>query len=123
MPRTSLVVLLVEDEVLIRMCVGEALVDAGFVVIEAGHAHEAIAILERDHDTVRVVFTDEQMPGTVDGVALAHHTRRHWPWIGLLVASAQSRLALGALPAGSRFLEKPYHLDHAVQHVRQLVAC
>ena len=86
-------------------------------------AHEAIAILERGNDTVGVVFTDVQMPGTLDGVALAHHTRRHWPWIGLLVASAQPRPAPGTLPAGSRFLAKPYRLDLAVQHVRELAAC
>ena len=120
-PQTPVVVLLVEDELLIRLCAGEALADAGFAVIEAGHAHEAIAILEREHDTVGVVFTDVQMPGTLDGVALAHHTRRHWPWIGLLIASAQPRPALGALPEGSRFLGKPYGLAHAIQHVRQLV--
>jgi len=122
-PRASLVVLLVEDEALIRMCAGEALADAGFTVTEAGHAHEAIEILERDHDAIRVVFTDVQMPGTVNGVGLAHHVRHHWPRIGLLIVSAQPRPALGELPAGARFLGKPYKLDHAVRHVRQLVTC
>jgi hypothetical protein len=61
------------------------------------------------------------MPGTMDGVDLAHHVRRHWPHIGLVAASGRHKLERRRLPAGSRFVAKPYDLDDVVGHVRDLV--
>ena len=113
----KLCVLIVEDELLIRMGTGSTLEDAGFTVIEAGDAEEAIGILEQQAEVISVVFTDVQMPGLMDGVALAHHTRQHWPWIGLLIVSAKAVHTLGELPLGCRFLSKPYDPEHVVRHV------
>lgn len=115
-------VIVVEDEIMIRLPVVSALEATDFEVIEAGHAGEALAILEREAVRVHVVFTDVHMPGPMDGLVLAHHVRRHWPSIGLLVASGRGNVDAGAMPEGSRFIPKPYHLDHVVHHIRELRA-
>jgi DNA-binding NtrC family response regulator len=115
-------VIVVEDEIMIRLPVVSALEAADFEAIEAGHAGEALAILEREAVRVHVIFTDVHMPGPMDGLVLAHHVRRHWPSIGLLVASGRGNVDAGAMPEGSRFIPKPYHLDHVVHHIRELRA-
>jgi CheY-like chemotaxis protein len=114
------VVVVAEDDPLIRVVLADLLTDEGFEVLEAGHAADAIAIMEYQAKCVDVLFTDVQMPGDMDGVALSHHVKTHWPWIGLLVTSAHARLTEEDLPAGSRFLPKPYQDRHVVQHVREL---
>jgi DNA-binding NtrC family response regulator len=120
-PPRVIVVIVVEDEIMIRLPVVSALEAADFEVIEADHAGEALAILEREAVRIHVVLTDVHMPGPMDGLVLAHHVRRHWPSIGLLVASGRGDVDAGAMPEGSRFILKPYHLDHLVQqHIREL---
>ena len=121
-PPGVVVVIVVEDEILIRLTVVTALEAADFEVIEAGHAGEALAILEREAVRVHVAFTDVHMPGLMNGLMLAHHVRRHWPRIGLLVTSGRDIVDAGAMPEGSRFLQKPYRLDHVVHHVRELTS-
>lgn len=100
-------VLIVEDESLIRLCAVEAVEDAGFEVIEAANADEAIRILESRSD-VRVVFTDLHMPGSMDGLKLAHAVRSRWPPIKIIVTSGRETVAEQDLPAGGRFFAKPY---------------
>ena len=116
----SIVVLVAEDEPLIRVVAIEALSDAGFVAVEARHAEHALCILEARRNRVHVLFTDVHMPGVMDGLQLARHTRRHWPWIAVLVASGYARPEPHEIPAGGRFLAKPYSLDAMVGHVREL---
>ena len=112
-------VLLAEDELLIRVASALALRDEGFEVLEAEHAGTALAILEARARSVHVLCTDVHMPGSMDGVELAHHTSRTWPWIALLVVSA--RALDRALPRNSRFLPKPYEHEHIIGHIRQLL--
>src|SRR6204780_2480182 len=100
-------VLIVEDESLIRLCVVEAVEDAGFEVIEAANADEAIRILESRSD-VRVVFTDLHMPGSMDGLKLPHAVGNRWPPIKIIVPSGRETVAERDLPAGGRFFAKPY---------------
>jgi two-component system, response regulator PdtaR len=114
------VVIVVEDEALIRMAAVYALEDAEFAVLEAGNADEAIEILTHEAASIHVVFTDVRMPGTMDGIQLAHHVRQHWPHIGLIAASGHARRMAGRLPHGSRFVAKPYDLDDVVSHARDL---
>jgi len=114
------VVIVVEDEALIRMSAVYALEDADFSVLEASTADEAIEILEHEADSIHVVFTDVRMPGSMDGVELAHHIRRHRPHIGLIAASGHARRLADRLPHGSRFVVKPYDIDEVVEHVRDL---
>lgn len=100
-------ILIVEDEPLVRLCAVEVLEDAGYQVIEAASADEAIAILESRRD-IRVIFTDIHMPGSMDGLKLAHAVRHRWPPIKIIVTSGREKIASEDLPEGGRFFAKPY---------------
>lgn len=80
------VVLVVDDELLARIAIVGEIEDAGFEVLEAGNADEAVRILESRKD-VRIVFTDIQMPGSMDGIRLARAIRDRWPPIELMLTS------------------------------------
>lgn len=105
--RKTPAVLIVEDEPLVRLSAVETVESAGFEVIEAANADEAIRILESRSD-IRVVFTDLHMPGSMDGLKLAHAVRNRWPPIKIIVTSGRETLAEQDLPAGGRFFAKPY---------------
>jgi CheY-like chemotaxis protein len=107
------VVLVVEDDALIRMHASEMIRDLGFETVEAANADEAISLLEGCSD-ITVVFTDIQMPGSMDGLRLVAVVRDRWPPVALLVASGQLHPPASALPAGVRFLSKPY-LSHQLK--------
>ena len=113
------VVLVVEDEVLLRMNAAETIGDAGFEVVEAANADEAIAVLEARPD-IHVVFTDIQMPGSMDGLKLARFVRGRWPPIKIVATSGFVRVKEGDLPEGSRFLAKPYRPAHVVATLQEL---
>jgi CheY-like chemotaxis protein len=102
------VVLIVEDEPLVRVGACNMIEDAGFEVIEAASADEAIRILESRSD-IRVVFTDVHMPGTMDGLRLAHAVRGRWPPIKIIVTSGREVLTQHDLPESGRFFAKPYN--------------
>ena len=112
MSQWKAIVLVVEDDPLIRMCAVDLISDAGFETLEAGSADEAIRILESRHD-VHLVFTDVEMPGTMDGVKLAHYIRNRWPPVKLIVASGRTIIDEAHLPEGTRFFAKPY-MDRAI---------
>jgi len=101
------VVLVVEDDFLLRMDAANIIKDAGFDVLEASNADEAIAILESRND-VAVVFTDIQMTGSMDGLKLARAVRGRWPPIKIVTTSGQCVVEATDLPEGGRFLPKPY---------------
>jgi two-component system, response regulator PdtaR len=101
------VVLVVEDSALIRMSAVDLVLSAGYEALEAGDADEAIRILET-RDDIDLVFTDVQMPGTMDGIKLSHYIRDRWPPVKLIVASGAAIVEESMLPAGSRFFPKPY---------------
>lgn len=115
------VVLIVEDDFLLRIDAAEMIKAAGFEAIEAANADQAIQVLEARYD-ITVVFTDIQMPGSMDGLALAHHTARNWPKIALLITSARPRPDQERFPKKSRFLAKPYRHHHVIRHIRELAA-
>ena len=106
------VVLVVEDHPLIRLAGLEIVASAGFEGIGAANADEAIQILEARTD-IHLVFTDIEMPGTMDGLKLAHYIRDRWPPIQLMVASGRAIVEESQLPAGTRFFSKPYS-DHTI---------
>ena len=95
------VVLLVEDELLLRMDATAMVAEAGFEVVEAGDADEAIAILESRRD-IGIVFTDIQMPGSMDGLKLAHAIRGRWPPIRIVATSGLVDVGEKDLPEGGR---------------------
>ncbi len=102
------VVLVVEDDPLIRMGAVDLVTAAGYEALEARDADAAIAILEMRTD-IDLVFTDVQMPGTMDGIKLAHYIRERWPPVRIMVASGAAILAESDLPIGSLFFSKPYN--------------
>jgi CheY-like chemotaxis protein len=101
------VVLVVEDEPLLRWNTAAVIEEAGYEVVEAADATEAISILEARLD-IRIVFTDVQMPGSMDGLRLAHLISTRWPPIRIIATSGQLRLRADDLPRGGRYLAKPY---------------
>jgi two-component system, response regulator PdtaR len=101
------VVLAVEDEPLILMLAIDMIRDAGFEPVWASNAVEAIRILE-SRDDIRIVFTDINMPGSMDGIKLAQAVRGRWPPIRIIVTSGFSGGELTLLPEGSQFIPKPY---------------
>jgi CheY-like chemotaxis protein len=103
-------VLLVEDEPLIRMHGMDILEDAGFRVLEAADADEAIAILEGD-EAIHLLFSDVDMPGTMDGLQLVQLVHERWPDIGLLVTSGNHRLLDSDVPGSGRFFRKPWTIN------------
>ncbi len=113
-----LVVLVVEDEFLVRQCAVDMINEAGFEAIEAANADEAIDILECRSD-IRIVFTDIHMPGSIDGLKLAHAVRDRWPPIKLIVTSGHMNLPESALPAGGRFFSKPYQLSEIARALHE----
>src|ERR1700679_1354767 len=121
MARLSPVILIVEDEFLLRMDSAEVIENAGFEVIQAGNADEAIAILEARPD-IHVVFTEIQMPGSMDGLKLARFVRDRWPPIKIVATSGHVPVEDDDLPDGSVFLPKPYRGAHVVATLREMTS-
>ena len=119
MPKVKPVVLVVEDEFLLRMDSVEILEDEGFEVIPAANADESIAILSARSD-IRLVFTDIQMPGSMDGLKLARFVRNRWPPIKIVATSGHVPAGADDLPTGSVFLPKPYSGAELVSTLRDL---
>jgi CheY-like chemotaxis protein len=101
------VILVVEDHAIIRMAAVELVTAAGFEALEANSADEAIRILESRPD-IHLVFTDVNMPGTMDGLKLAHYISYRWPPVKLIIASGKMLVEQKHLPKGARFFHKPY---------------
>jgi CheY-like chemotaxis protein len=114
------VVLIVEDEFLLRVDAADMIAAAGFEVVEAGNADEAIEILEARRD-ISVVFTDIQMPGSMDGLKLARAVRGRWPPIKIVTTSGHSNVREADLPDGGRFLRKPYNPMQVAGVLRELI--
>ena len=115
-------IVIAEDDCIIRMLVVDLLLDAGFKVIEALHAKDALDILEVQFQDIHMLFTDIHMPGQMNGLALAHHVKNHWPKIALLVTSGGHWPRRTDLPEGSRFLLKPYNFRQLINHIQNLIA-
>jgi CheY-like chemotaxis protein len=115
------VILVVDDEMIIRWGAVKMAEDAGFEVLEAANADEAIEILE-SRDDIRVVFTDIHMPGSMDGLKLANAVRDRWPPIEIIVTSGRERPTEEDLPERGRFLPKPYSSASISATLRELTS-
>ena len=100
------IVLVVEDDLILRMRAIDMVDDAGYGSVEAVDADEALAILQSRSD-IALLFTDIQMPGSMDGLELAHAVRERWPLIKIIIVSGQLKLSSSQLPRDSRFFGKP----------------
>ena len=112
-------ILIVEDDPIIRWSGAETLEDAGFEVLEAANADEALLLLE-SHGAVSVLFTDVDMPGKIDGLELARITANRWPFIHIIVASGQTHAR--RMPGHGRFVPKPYLPEQIVRDIDSLLA-
>lgn len=119
MGHTKPSVLVVEDETLVRMAIIDRLEEEGFLALEAANANEALAILMVNLD-IRLVFTDVDMPGSMDGLKLAAAVRDRWPPIKIVVTSGHRRVNLEDIPAEAEFVSKPYNADRLVAAFRRL---
>lgn len=117
---TRTVVLIVEDEILVRMDAIEVVEAGGFEAVEANNADEAIAILEQRNDIV-LIFTDIDMPGSMDGLKLAHFVKGRWPPIKIIATSGHARITAKDLPQGSRFMSKPYKATEIADAIHELI--
>ena len=118
---TRQVVLIVEDEALVRITATDMVEEAGFEVLEATNADEAILLLEARRD-ITVVFTDIEMPGSMDGLRLAQAVRGRWPPIKIIATSGRYVVRDGDLPSGGVFLKKPYSPAQISSALRDLTA-
>ncbi|MEH3103483.1 MAG: response regulator [Sphingomonas phyllosphaerae] len=116
----SATVLIVEDEVFVRMIGADALEEAGYSVIEAACADEALAVLE-GADDVEVLFTDIRMPGSMDGLKLAEVVHKRWPAIRILLTSGDMRPTGADIPDEGRFLAKPYRFESLSRELTTLL--
>ena len=119
--RPAATVLVVEDEELLRIFAVQLVEDAGFQVLEAANADQAIAILEKRAD-ISLLLTDIHMPGSMDGLKLAHAVRHRWPPIKIIIVSGQVLLTEDDIPTGSRFFRKPYEPTEVVSELRSMAA-
>lgn len=116
-------ILIVEDEVLVRIALSDYLQECGFKVLEAGNADDAIEILEKSGFTIDVVFSDVQMPGSMDGFCLAQWIRANRPGLPVLLTSGDEKKTVTAkmLCEKEPFLEKPYDLKVVVGNIRAAI--
>lgn len=114
-------ILVVEDECFIRMDSAAILINAGYIVIEAGSADEAIAILEMPSN-VQLLFSDIDMPGSINGLQLAALVHTRWPAIPVLLTSGGSFIPDTQLHQNNRFVSKPYSSATVISNVSDLLS-
>jgi two-component system, response regulator PdtaR len=116
-------VLIVEDEALVNLDIAEALRDDGFEVLQAYNGEQALQILAQNSD-IRVLFTDINLGGAVDGIALAEEADRRWPMTEVLITSANLHPALAQLDRirdYGRFVPKPYPVKAVTRRIHEIV--
>jgi CheY-like chemotaxis protein len=104
-PEISSVVLVVEDDALLRLDAADQLEGAGFEVVEAANAAQALQVMKTRPD-VRVLFTDVEMPGPLDGMELARKVHEQWPNVQLLITSGNKRPAKADIADHGHFLRQ-----------------
>ena len=119
-PLSVSTVLVVEDDETLRMCAANVVADAGFTAIEAANADEAVAILESRSD-IALLFTDVQMPGSMDGLRLARTVHDRWPAIKIILASGRVELSERDRPVNSRYFQKPFAMKQMIEGLQDMI--
>lgn len=114
-------VLVVEDEMLIRFNIVDALEAAGFNVLEACDVEEAVAVLNA-YPEISAVFTDVDMPGSMDGLKLAAVVYAKWPATKIIVTSGHRHVTEADIPVKSRFFSKPYNPTTIIENLSEMLA-
>ena len=120
-PFKKTIVLVVEDEPLLRMMAVDLVEEAGFEAVEAMNADDAVLVLESRPD-IRIVFTDIDMPGSMDGMKLAASVRDRWPPIEIIIVSGHKRPLEEDLPERSVFFAKPYAVGRVIDTLQKMAA-
>ncbi len=121
MTQMGITVVVVEDEAIVRLDIAMSLEAEGFIVLEASNADEAIDILNA-HPEIRLMFTDIDMPGSMDGLMLASAVRDRWPPVKILMASGHRQLSDELLPVKGKFFSKPYNHARVIATMREMLA-
>ena len=111
----------VDDDAMILMHPLDILEDAGFRTLSSGNGDDALAALKAHDDEVVLLFTDVEMPGSMDGFGLARAVAERWPDIGILVASGRARAEEGDMPDGAVFVAKPFSADVIYDRIHVLL--
>ena len=119
-PTPTPIVLIVEDEMVLRMRAVDIVEDAGFIPVQAVSADEAMRVLE-SRDDISLLFTDIQMPGSMDGLKLAHAVHSRWPHIKIILVSGQIAVTDADKPADSRFFPKPLEIQQMVLELQKMI--
>ncbi|WP_185804749.1 response regulator [Pontivivens nitratireducens] len=114
-------VLIVEDEPLIRMDAIDIVEDAGFRTYEAASADAALLVMERVDD-IAILFTDVDMPGSMNGLELAAHVRNTRPSVKILITSGIFNVDQSSLPNGAVVIQKPYAMGHVTRKLQEIAA-
>ena len=109
----------VDDDTLILMNASDILSDAGFRTLEASNGDQAKDIIDDKGESIVLLFTDVQMPGSTDGFALARYVAQHWPDIEIVVASGRVKPGPGDMPEKATFLSKPFNAQTIHEHLRE----
>src|SRR6188474_2220534 len=118
--KSSTNVLVVEDEMVLRMRAVDLVEDAGFTAVQAVNADEALSILESRSD-ISLLFSDIQMPGSMDGLKLAHAVHDRWPSIKIILVSGQVKPPDTERPTDSRFFGKPLAVEQMIAELKDMV--
>ncbi len=118
---TPACILVVEDETFIRMDAVEIIRAAGFDILEATNADQAIRMLEL-HSSIQLIFTDIDMPGSMNGLGLVAAVRDGWPPVRIIATSGYFKVKAGDLPSDARFISKPYQPAQLINAIRELTA-
>lgn len=121
MDLSRITILVVEDEPLVLMSTAEYLQDEGFKVLQAANADDAISMLEQ-HPDISVLFTDVDMPGSMDGLKLSAAVRDRWPPVRIVVTSGHRMVDITDLPDGGIFFSKPYSHQAIATSFRELMS-
>ncbi len=120
LPRTKTNVLVVEDEMVLRMRAVDIVEDAGFTAVEATNADQAISVLEARSD-ISLLFSDIQMPGSIDGLKLAYAVHERWPNIKIILVSGQINPSNDEKPENSRFFGKPIDSRQMIAELQDMI--
>ena len=118
---TAPIAIVVDDNAIILMAACQILEDAGFRTLEAGNADQALKLLTEHDGQVTLLFTDVEMPGTINGFELAHHVARRWADVSVLVASGRRTPASGEMPEQAIFIGKPFSAEVVHERLQQLL--
>ncbi len=121
MTNTNPSILVVEDEALLLITISDELRQSGFKVYEATNADKAIKLLEQ-HDDIGILFTDIDMPGSMDGLKLSSAVRNRWPPVKIIITSGKTAGNDLQLPSGGVFMSKPYMSSRLIEQIHTMLA-